>query len=100
MLGYSRLENPDTVRPINELYREAWGPLHNFFLPSTKLLDKRREGSRIIRIHDQPKTAYQRLLASGELAASNARQLREQFESLDPFVLAQSVNQRLKGILN
>lgn len=100
LLGYTRLENPQTLTPINELYREAWGPLHNFFLPSTKLVEKRRAGSRIIRRHDEPKTAYQRLLASGELSRQAARALREQFESLDPFALAQSVNQRLKKILN
>ena len=100
LLGYRRLENPQTVTPINELYRDVWGPLHNFFLPSTKLVEKRREGSRIIRKHDQPKTAYQRLLASGELARQTARELRERFESLDPFALAQSVEQRLKRILH
>lgn len=100
LLGYSRLENPQTVQPINELYRDAWGPLHNFFLPSTKLVEKRREGSRILRKHDEPQTAYQRLVASGELNRRTARQLREQFESLDPFALAHSVNQRLKKILN
>jgi len=100
LLGYRRLENPETVAPINALYRDAWGPLHNFFLPSTKLVAKRREGSRIVRKHDEPQTAYQRLVASGELNAQTARRLREQFESLDPFALAQSVNQRLKQILN
>jgi hypothetical protein len=100
LLGYTRLENPDTVNPINELYREAWGPLHNFFLPSAKLVEKRREGSRTLRQHDRPQTAYQRLVASGELSRKSARQLRERFESLDPFTLAQSVNQRLKKILN
>lgn len=100
LLGYSRLQNPDTVTPINDLYREAWGPLHNFFLPSTKLADKHREGSRIIRKHDKPRTAYQRLQASGELKGHRARTLREQFESLDPFALAKSVNQRLRKILN
>lgn len=100
LLGYSRLQNPETVIPINELYRDAWGPLHNFFLPSTKLIDKRREGSRIIRKHDEPQTAYQRLAASGELKAPQARTLRAQLEALDPFALAKSINQRLKKILN
>jgi len=45
LLGYGRLENPATVRLINQLYRDAWGPLQNFFLPSTKLVEKRRKGS-------------------------------------------------------
>jgi hypothetical protein len=100
LLGYQRLENPDTLTPINELYRDVWGPLHNFFLPSMKLVEKRREGSRIIRRHDEPQTAYQRLLGAGQLQRSARQQLREQYESLDPFALAKAVEQRLKKILN
>lgn len=100
LLGYQRLEDPAAVQPICDLYRQVGGPLHNFFLPSTKLVDKRREGSRIIRKHDTPRTAYQRLLASNELSPKARRQLREQYESLDPFALAKAVEQRLKKILN
>lgn len=100
LLGYQRLENPDTLTPINELYRDVWGPLHNFFLPSMKLVEKRRDGSRIIRRHDQPQTAYQRLLAGGELNRKARQQLRAQYESLDPFALAKAVEQQLKKILN
>lgn len=84
---------------INELYREYWGPLHNFFLPSTKLMEKRREGSRVIRRHDEPQTAYQRLLRSGSLTAGAARQLRDQYQSLDPFALAKTIEARLRKIL-
>jgi hypothetical protein len=100
LLGYGRLDNPQSVRLINDLYREVWGPLHNFFLPSTKLIEKKRDGSRVIRRHDQPQTAYQRLRASGELSAKARRQLREQYECLDPFALAQAVERRLKKVLN
>lgn len=99
-LGYQRLENPELVTPINELYRDVWGPLHNFFLPAMKLVEKQREGSRIIRRHDEPQTAYQRLLAGGELNRQARQQLRDQYESLDPFALATAVEQRLRKILN
>lgn len=83
LLGYQRLENSATLPHLNALYIEVWGPLHNFFLPSTKLIDKQREGARIIRRHDEPQTAYQRLLASGQLSAQARRRLREQDGSLD-----------------
>ena len=46
LLGYGRLESETLLCPINALYTEAWGPLHNFFLPSMKLVAKWREGSR------------------------------------------------------
>lgn len=99
LLGYSRLDNPDLVVPINALYKEAWGPLHNFFLPSMKLKEKWREGSRWVRRYDPPQTAYQRLLASGQLPARQAKGLREHYESLDPFQLAAQVERQLQPIL-
>jgi hypothetical protein len=100
LLGYQRLENAASGPLINNLYRDVGGPLHNFFLPSTKRIEKQRDGSRILRRHDEPQTAYQPLRASGELKAKARRQLRQQYESLDPFVLAKAVQARLKKILN
>ena len=100
LLGYGRLEDAAVVPRINGLYKEAWGPLHNFFLPSMKLQHKWREGSRWVRRHDRAQTAYQRLQASDQVAAKHKRRLRDQYQALDPFVLAQQVEQRLKSILN
>jgi hypothetical protein len=99
LLGYGRLESETLLCPINALYTEAWGPLHNFFLPSMKLVDKWREGSRWVRRHDAAQTAYQRLLAHGDLQRKARRELRDRYESLDPFVLAAEVEKRLKPIL-
>lgn len=99
LLGYGRLEDERLVAPINALFTEAWGPLHNFFLPSMKLVRKWREGSRWVRRHDKPRTAYQRLLAHPDLPAKARRQLREQQAAWDPFRLAAEVERRLKPIL-
>jgi hypothetical protein len=46
LLGYGRLEDPGLVAPINDVYDKLWGPLHNFFLPSMKLIEKHRVGAR------------------------------------------------------
>jgi hypothetical protein len=100
LLGYGRLARAELVKPINELYKEVWGPLHNFFLPSMKLVQKWREGSRWVRRYDVPQTAYQRLLASGQLRRVEVARLREQYESLDPFALATELERRLKPILS
>ena len=99
LLGYSRLGEAALVAPINALYKELWGPLHNFFLPSMKLEKKWREGSRWVRRYDRPQTAYQRLLASGQLKGKERARLRDWYESLDPFKLAQQIERRLKTIL-
>lgn len=98
LLGYDRLEKPGLVERINRLYRGAWQRFHNHFCPSVKLLEKRREGARIIKRHDQPKTPYQRLLDSGTLdAAARARLVREH-EALNPFELKREIDAALRQI--
>lgn len=99
LLGYGRLERAEVVKPINSLYKEVWGPLHNFFLPSMKLVKKWRVGSRWVRRYDVAQTAYQRLVASGQLKRAEAALLRERYESLDPFKLAAELERRLNPIL-
>jgi hypothetical protein len=99
LLGYGRLEQPELVAPINELYRTAWGPLMNFFLPSLKLESKWREGSHWRKRYEPAQTAYQRLMASGHLTRKQRKHLRDRFESLDPFKLKNAVEQQLKKIL-
>jgi hypothetical protein len=99
LLGYGRLAEETLLPQINALYTEAWGPLHNFFLPSMKLVKKWREGSRWVRRHDEAQTAYQRLLAHGDLKSKVRGELRDRYEALDPFALAAEVERRLKPIL-
>jgi hypothetical protein len=98
VLGY-RLERSQAVSLINRLYKETWGPLHNFFLPSAKLVEKHREGSKWVRRHERPQTAYQRLVSSGQLENQAARRLRDRHQALDPFALARQIEQQLKAIL-
>lgn len=99
LLGYGRLEDPDLVQPINGVYQELWGPLHNFFLPSMKLVEKERVGSKWRRKHDQAQTAYQRLLKMDVLSTKRKRELKDQFESLDPFDLHDRLEKSLRPIL-
>lgn len=99
LLGYGRLEDPTLVEPINELYRQAWGPLMNFFLPGLKLAEKWRERSHWRKRYEPAQTAYQRLMCSAKLPRKMRRELRDQFETLDPFALKQDVEKRLKKIL-
>ena len=99
VLGYQRLEKCEAVPLINRLYKETWGPLHNFFLPSAKLVEKHREGSKWVRRHDRPQTAYQRLVAGGQLERKPARRLREWHHALDPFELAGQTEKQLGPIL-
>jgi len=99
LLGYGRLENPELVQRISALYREVWAPWQNFFLPCLKLERKWRVGSHWHKRYERPRTAYARLCAPGILPLKARRQLRERYASLDPFVLKDELEKKLKHIL-
>jgi hypothetical protein len=100
LLGYGRLENPELVGPISELYRTVWAPWQNFFLPCLKLEQKWREGSHWRKRYELPRTAYERLCAPGILPLKARRQLRERYASLNPFELKDELEEKLKLILH
>jgi hypothetical protein len=100
LLGYTRLEDIDLVVRICKVYKEVWGPLHNFFLPCLKLKKKWREGSHWRKRYELPRTAYDRLCRPGILDLKQRRQLRERYDSLDPFLLKDDLEKQLKQILH
>jgi hypothetical protein len=99
-LGYQRLDDPKVVPLLNDLYRQEWRLFHNFFCPSVKLLSKERIGSKTIKHHDRPKTPYQRILESPHISLKVKQDLSKQLEKLNPFVLRDAMEKRLKKILN
>jgi len=82
VVGYQRLDTTAELRVLRELYAQL-RLYKNFFQPTMKLKAKTRIGGKIHRQYDQPKTPYQRLLESGQLSQKAARQLRQQYESLN-----------------
>jgi hypothetical protein len=86
LVGYGRFEGIDTARVLVRLY--AASRLHtNFFQPSFKLKDKRREGAKVIKRYHAPATPYARALAHPKLSKVVKQRLRELYRTLDPVVL-------------
>ena len=100
LLGYGRLEDSALVARICTVYKETWGPLHNFFLPCLKLKKKWREGSHWRKRYELPTTAYDRLRSRGRLSRKQRGDLREIYQSLDPFELKHKLEKQLKKILS
>ena len=75
------------------------GPLAELFLPCLKLAQKWRQGSQWHKRYEPPRTAYERLCAPGMLGLKARRQLRDRYQSLDPFALKDELEIRLKQIL-
>jgi len=97
-LGYQRFDDPRLVELLNDLYTTDWRLLHNFFLPSVKLLEKERRGSKIIKKHDGPKTPAQRVLDSSEVPETTKQRLRAQAASLNPFHLREAIDAKIRQI--
>jgi hypothetical protein len=99
LLGYERFEDRAVVEPLNELYREVWEPLHNFFLPCAKLEAKSRHGAKVQRKHDKPKTPCDRLLESEHVSVEAKERLRARRAELDPFELHDRLEEGLRRVL-
>ena len=89
-VGYLRLETEQEVELLNELY-DRLRLLINFFYPSQKLVAKTRQGARVRRVHDDPQTPYQRVLACPEVSEERKDRLRRQFDTLNPAELQREV---------
>jgi len=96
--GYHRLDKRRIVDMMNELYRSEWRLYHNFFQPSTKLIEKKVIASKIIKRYDKPKTPYERVMESKDIDPSIKRSLKEQFETLNPFQLKKGIEAKMKKI--
>jgi len=99
-LGYQRFDNTELVDKLNELYTAEWNLYFNFFIPSVKLIEKKRVGSKIIKKYDKPKTPFQRLLESEYIPIKTKKNLQAQFTNLNPFELQKQMSLKIKTILN
>lgn len=96
--GYVRYDSPEAVDAMNAFNRHTLRLFQNFFQPSVKLLKKIRIGSKLKRVYDAPKTPWQRVLACPQADPLKIAALQALFETLDPFDLAQRMDQQLAAI--
>jgi hypothetical protein len=99
-LGYERFENPILVDLLNDLYTTEWQLYFNYFIPSMKLIAKKRIASKTEKIHDIPKTPFQRVLESNQVNMQIKHNLKKQYKDLDPFQLQKIMSQKIKNIIN
>ena len=90
VVGYARYSSRVAFKRLGELY-ELERLYRNFFQPVRKLVGKEREGAKVRKRYDVAQTPYQRLLASGQLAAPQREQLARLHDLLDPVHLQQQI---------
>src|SRR5436190_23888904 len=86
LIGYGRFDGAETARIMARLYAAARLYV-NFFQPSFKLKEKRREGAKVIKRYHAPATPFERALAHSRVPKAVKARLRETYRSLDPVAL-------------
>jgi len=86
LMGYGRFDGVETARVMARLYAAARLYV-NFFQPSFKLKEKRREGAKVIKRYHSPSTPYERALAHPMVTEAVKKRLRDQYRTLDPVAL-------------
>lgn len=92
------VDNPAVVPLINGLCKGALGRLQNYFLPTHKLEQKKRQAGRTTRIYGAPQTPLARVLAAPQVAAQKKAQLRQEMARLNPFQLSRDIERQKQEI--
>ena len=98
LMGYVRYDSHQALEAMNDLYRNELKLFQNLFQPSVKLVKKIRIGSRLKRLYDKPKTPFQRVCEYPQADPDKVAPLKKLLESLDPFELSKTIDQKLERI--
>jgi hypothetical protein len=90
-VGYYRYDREAELELLNRIYT-LWRLYANFFLPQMKLVEKIRDGSKLTKRYDRPRTPYARVLASNEVSRTVKQKLREQYLKLNPARLRMDIH--------
>jgi hypothetical protein len=89
-IGYGRYEGETALKFLNEYY--ALLRLHvNFFLPSTKLIEKQRNGAHVFKRYEKPLTPYRRVLAETCIPDIVKEELAKIFLGINPSELTRGM---------
>lgn len=99
LFGWNRYDTQTAVEAMNNLYRNELHLFMNLFLPSTKLLEKKRVGSKIRRHYDDPKTPLDRVIESGKGDPIKIKQYKSLRANLDPFELSRMIEKKIENII-
>lgn len=97
-IGYRRLETDEQLGILRWIC-PLLSRYHNLFSPMMKLVSKKRQGSRVMRKHDEARTPYRRLLeVEAGISEAQREDLRRMYEQTNPAELLRQIR-RLLGQL-
>ena len=92
MVGYRRYSGIIATTELARLYR-SMRLFVNFFQPSFKLMEKTRDGARVVKRYHAPLTPCQRVQAHPAVAHETKVALAVRFGTLDPVMLLHDIRQ-------
>ncbi|MCJ7472652.1 MAG: transposase family protein [Actinobacteria bacterium] len=89
-VGYLRHDTEEELGLLNELYLYL-GRYNNFFIPVTKLVLKKRIGSKVTKKYDKARTPFRRVLESEHIDDKIKARLEREYDSLNPVKLKKNI---------
>lgn len=100
LLGYDRLDKPELVPLINDLYANEWRLYTNVFCPTLKLKSKTKINAKYRKTYESPQTPCQRVLASEGVRDEDKVSLIQTIKELNPFTLRRIIDKKLRSIFS
>jgi hypothetical protein len=97
LVGDLRFDTKSQVNQLNALYA-VYRLYVNHFIPVSKLVAKVREGNKVKRVFDEPRTPYQRILDSPHISDTDKRKLRALHAQLDVVQLKRQIDERMETL--
>jgi hypothetical protein len=97
-VGYIRLDAPETVAALNDLY-DVLTPYLNHFIASCRIVSKERVGARWKVTREKiAKTPYQRVLERSDVARNIKQKLRDEHAQLNPKDMKKEIDRLTKRV--
>ena len=97
LVGYDRYQSQEALTQLNRLYPLVERYV-NFFQPVMQLKEKHRQGARVRKVYDTPRTPYRRLLEQGVLSQDQQLRLEQDYRRTNPVKLLQDINMELERL--
>ena len=89
-VGYFRYDTEEELGLLNQIY--TYLRLYtNYFQPSMRLVSKSRNGAKVTKKYDIPKTPYRRLMESPAISRKAKRLMKDEYETLNPVQLKRKI---------
>ena len=98
LVGYDRFETEAELQLLEVIYAD-WRLYVNFFQPVVKLVEKRREGSKVTKRYDQATTPYRRVLTSPQVRLEDKAALTYRYLRLNPVTLRDRIDANTAQLL-